>query len=187
MTWYTDTPGEGRVRYFTEAGATGEAVASAAGTRHEATLRGLAPGVRYGYRVFSPLGPLAARSGDVEFSFRTPETGVLRFVAFGDCGSGSAGQLAVAQALLGESLVPDLVMLVGDVSYPPFDAATYDAKFFAPYSALLPQVPFYALPGNHDYEFEGGRPFFEVFSLPRNGPAGLAPSRATGSSGRASR
>ena len=146
VTWYTDTPGEGRVRYFTEAGATGEAVASAAGTRrHEATLRGLAPGVRYGYRVYSPLGPLAARSGDVEFSFRTPETGVLRFVAFGDCGSGSAGQLrGRAGARLRESLVPDLVMLVGDVSYPPFDAATYDAKFFAPYSALLPQVPFYA-------------------------------------------
>ena len=104
-----------------------------------------------------------------------PETGVLRFVAFGDCGSGSAGQHAVAQALRGESVPPDLVMIVGDVVYTPFDAASYDAKFFAPYAALLPQIPFYALPGNHDYEFEGGRPFFEVFSLPRNGPAGLAP------------
>jgi hypothetical protein len=164
VAWYTDTPGEGRVRYFTEAGDTGEAVASSQGTRREATLRGLSPGVRYGYRVFSPLGPLVSRSGDVEFSLQVPTVGVLRFVAFGDCGSGTADQLAVAQALRGESPLPDLVMLVGDVVYSPFDA-----------SALLPQVPFYALPGNHDYEFEGGRPFFEVFSLPRNGPFGLAP------------
>ena len=40
---------------LTEAGATGEAVASSAGTRREATLRGLAPGVRYSYCV-SPRG-----------------------------------------------------------------------------------------------------------------------------------
>jgi 3',5'-cyclic AMP phosphodiesterase CpdA len=175
VAWYTGAPGEGRVRFFSDAGATGEAVAPAGTTRREATLRGLVPGLRYSYRVFSPLGPLASTSGEVEFSFRAPDSGVLRFVAFGDCGSGTADQYAVAQALRSESLLPDLVMIVGDVVYSPFDATSYDTKFFAPYGALLPQVPFYALLGNHDYEFEGGRPFFEVFSLPRNGPAGLAP------------
>lgn len=175
VVWHTTTPGDGRVRFFTEAGVTGEAVAPAGSDRREATLRGLAPGTRYYYRVFSSLGPLTSTSGEVEFSFRAPETGVLRFVAFGDCGSGTADQRAVAQALATESLLPDFVMILGDVVYSPYDATSYDNKFFAAYAALLPQVPFYALLGNHDYEFDRAQPFFEVFSLPRNGPGGLAP------------
>lgn len=175
VAWYTEAPGEGRVRYFTEAGVTGEAVASVAANRREATLRDLSPGVRYSYRVFSPAGPLASTSGELEFSFRQPEAGALRFVAFGDCGSGTADQRAVAAALGAESLPPDFVMIVGDVVYAPYDATSYDTRFFAPYAALLPRVPFYALLGNHDYEFDRARPFFEVFGLPRNGPAGLAP------------
>jgi hypothetical protein len=175
VTWYTAAPGEGRVRFFSDSGLTGEAVAPAGTARREATLRGLVPGLRYSYRVFSPRGQLTSMSGELEFTFRAPDTGVLRFVAFGDSGSGTADQYAVAQALQREPTLPDLVMIVGDVIYSPFAATSYDTKFFAPYSALLPQVPFYALVGNHDYEFEGGRPFFDVFSLPRNGPLGLAP------------
>ena len=158
------------------------------GDRHEATLRGLAPGMRYSYRVFSPLGPLASTSGEVEFSFRAPETGVLRFVAFGDCGSGTAASSRSRRRSAPSRSLPDLVMIVGDVVYSPFDAASYDAKFFAPYAALLPQVPFYALPGNHDYEFEARRGRSSRCSACRaTGRPGSRPSRATGSSGRASR
>jgi predicted MPP superfamily phosphohydrolase len=175
VAWYTDAPGPGRVRFFSDTGESGEVIAPAGTTRREATLRGLVPGLRYGYRVYSSLGPLVSAGGEAEFSFRAPDQGILRLVVFGDCGSGDAAQLAVAGAIRSEPLLPDLAMIVGDVIYPPFAANSYDAKFFAPYGALLAQLPFYALPGNHDYEFQGGRPFFDVFSLPRNGPAGLAP------------
>ncbi len=175
VAWYTPAPGEGRVRFFSDAGATGEAVAPAGTTRREATLRGLVPGVRYNYRVYSPLAQLASTSGDVEFSFRAPDRELLRFVVFGDCGTGSAAQHAVARAIAAEAVAPDLVMIAGDVIYPPADASAWDARFFAPYRALLPAVRFYAVPGNHDYEIQGGKPFFEVFTLPRNGPDGLVP------------
>jgi hypothetical protein len=74
-----------------------------------------------------------------------------------------------------EAVAPDLAMIVGDVIYPPADDASYDPRFFTPYRALLPQFPFYAAPGNHDYEVQAGQPFFDVFTLPRNGPAGLPP------------
>jgi hypothetical protein len=67
-------------------------------------------------------GQLSSMGGEVEFSFRAPETGVLRLVAFGDSGSGTADQYAVAQALEREPLLPNLVMMVGDVIYSPFDA-----------------------------------------------------------------
>jgi hypothetical protein len=40
---------------------------------------------------------------------------------------------------------------------------------------LLPATLFYAVPGNHDYEIQAGKPFFDVFTLPRNGPPGLPP------------
>jgi len=104
VAWHTATPG--------------------AGDKREATLQGLVPGVRYSYRVYSPLGPLVSTSGEVEFPFRAPETGVLRFAAFGDSGAGTADQRAVALALGAESLLPDFVMLVGDVVYPPYDATS---------------------------------------------------------------
>jgi hypothetical protein len=175
VAWYTDAPGEGRVRFYTEDGESGEAVAPPGARRREATLRGLKPGTRYSYRVYSAAGPLSAANGEVEFSLRTPDRDALRFVVFGDCGTGGAAQRAVASAVRNESLLPDMVLILGDVVYPPFDERSYDTKFFAPYAALLPSVPFYALLGNHDYEHQGARPFLEVFSLPRNGPPGLVP------------
>jgi hypothetical protein len=175
VVWYTDVPGEGRVRYIADTGVSGEAVAPAGAARHEAVLRGLAPGVRYSYRVYSPVAPLASKSGEQEFSFRAPDPGVLRFVVFGDTGTGSPEQHAVARAIATEPLAPDLAMLVGDLIYPPASASSWDPYFFDPYRALLPAIRFYAAPGNHDYEIEGGRPFFDVLTLPRNGPAGLAP------------
>ena len=175
MAWYTDAPGEGRVRWYNEAGEAGEAVAAAGSRRREATLRGLKPGGVYNYRVYSPAGPLATAGGDAEFALRAPDAEELRFVVFGDSGTGEPAQVAIARAIRNESRLPDLVLILGDVVYPPFDAQSWDAKFFAPYASLLPSVPFYALLGNHDYELLGGRPFLEVFSLPRNGPPGLVP------------
>ncbi len=107
--------------------------------------------------------------------FRAPELEALRLVVFGDSGLGGPGQYAVAKAIGAETAAPDLVVIVGDVIYPPADDASYDPRFFAPYRALLPPFPFYAVPGNHDYEVLAGKPFFDVFTLPRNGPPGLVP------------
>jgi 3',5'-cyclic AMP phosphodiesterase CpdA len=175
VAWYTDAPGEGRVRWYSEAGEAGDAVAAAGSRRREATLRGLEPGGAYTYRVYSSAGPLTTAGGDVEFALRAPDAEELRFVVFGDSGTGEPAQVAIARAIRNESRLPDLVLILGDVVYPPFDAQSYDAKFFAPFASLLPSVPFYALLGNHDYELLGGRAFLEVFSLPRNGPPGLVP------------
>jgi predicted MPP superfamily phosphohydrolase len=175
VAWYTDVAGEGRVRYFSDAGASGEALATAGGSRREATLRGLGHGVRYSYRVYSPGGQLATAGGDQEFSFLTPDPALLRFVVFGDSGNGSPEQHAVAQAIAKEAVAPDLAMIVGDLLYPPADATSWDPYFFTPYASLLPLMRFYAALGNHDYEVLGGRSFFDTFTLPRNGPAGLTP------------
>ena len=176
VVWYTEAPTEGRVRWYLDDDTTGEAVSSAGvATRHEAVIASLRPGMRYAYRVYSARGLLAAAAGTVDFSFRAPEPDVLRFVVFGDSGLGTPGQLAVASAIGAEAVAPDLAMIVGDVLYPPADDAAYDTRFFAPYGTLLQRFPFYAALGNHDYEVLAGKPFFDVFTLPRNGPSGLAP------------
>jgi Calcineurin-like phosphoesterase len=176
VVWYTEPATEGVIRWLRD-GETPEEVISPAGlaTRHEAVIQPLVPGARYSYRVYSHRGLLAAVGGAVDFSFRAPEPGVLRLVVFGDSGLGSPGQYAVAKAIGAEAAAPDLLMIVGDVIYPPADDASYDPRFFTPYRTLLPRFPFYAALGNHDYEILAGKPFFDVFTLPRNGPAGLVP------------
>ena len=176
VAWYTEAPSEGRVRWSLDEDTVGEAVSSAGtATRHEAQIPSLRPGARYSYRVYSAHGLLASPSGTVDFSFRAPEADVLRLVAFGDSGEGSPGQIAIARAVGAEAVAPDLVMIVGDVNQPPASDASYDPRFFAPYRTLLPAFPFYAVLGNHDYEVEAGKALLDVFTLPRNGPPGLAP------------
>jgi acid phosphatase type 7 len=176
VVWYTQAPTEGSVRWFLDEDTAGESVsAGGVATRHEAVIPSPRAGARYSYRVYSGQTLLAAQGGTVDFTFRAPEADVLRLVVFGDCGLGSPGQYAVARAIGAEPVPPDLVMIVGDVIYPPANDASYDARFFTPYLALLPSIPFYAAPGNHDYEVQAGKPFFDVFTLPTNGPAGLVP------------
>jgi Calcineurin-like phosphoesterase len=176
VVWYTEAPSEGRVRWLLDDDTTGEAISSAGvATRHEAVIPSQPPGARCTYRVYSARGLLAGAAGTVDFSFQAPEPDVLRLVVFGDSGVGSADQHAVARAIGVDAVPPGLVMIVGDVSQPPASDAAYDSRFFAPYRSLLPAIPFYAAMGNHDYEVEAGKALLDVFTLPRNGPAGLAP------------
>jgi hypothetical protein len=176
VVWYTDTPTEGHVHWRVGEEATGEAASSAGlATRHEAVIASLVPGARYTYQVYSSRGLLAGLGGTAEFSFLVPAPDVLRLVVFGDSGEGSPGQQAVARAIEGEAVPPDLVLIAGDVNQPPAGDASYDSRFFGPYRRLLPAIPFYAALGNHDYEVERGKALLEVFTLPRNGPPGLVP------------
>jgi hypothetical protein len=92
----------------------------------------------------------------------------------------------VARAIAAEPVPPDFVIVVGDVNQPPagpFDlpasvasaGALYDPRFFEPYAALLPSIPFYAALGNHDCEIEKGQALLDLLTLPRNGPTGRPP------------
>jgi hypothetical protein len=176
VVWYTDSPTGGHIQWLTDDETTGEAASlEGLATRHEAVIAPLVPGARYTYQVYSSRGLLSAAGGAVEFSFLAPAPDVLRFVTFGDSGEGTSNQHAVARAIAAEAVPPDLVLIVGDVTQPPAGDASYDSRFFEPYRTLLPTLPFYAALGNHDYEVEKGKALLDVFTLPRNGPPGLAP------------
>jgi 3',5'-cyclic AMP phosphodiesterase CpdA len=160
-----------RVVVSTPSGALVTAVAAASdsaspdGLQRVARIEGLRAGTGYCYSV----GELTERIG-----FRTPpleRTGEpVRFVVFGDSGSGSAAQLALRDQLLTEPF--DLLLHTGDLAYENGSLEAFSRNFFGVYAGLLERVPVFPVPGNHEYMTDEAGPFLEVFDLPDNGVSG---------------
>ncbi len=77
----------------------------------------------------------------------------VRFIAFGDMGTGDKVQYALARRMAAwhDKYRYDTVLLLGDNIYPDGDPAHLPAKFEMPYAELLRRgVRFYASLGNHD-------------------------------------
>ena len=192
VVWTTAESGAGSVRY--RAG-NGSPVTVPAETRffsssdtnlgvsfyqHEARLSGLGANV-YSYEVL--VGGQAAAGG--QGSFRTAPasgTGTVKFIAFGDSGTGSAEQRQLASVMADDSF--DLAIHSGDVAYGVSsgvgsgDYWQYDEWVFGVYEPWLRSRPFYPSIGNHDNEIDDGRPYRDVFVLPDNGASGSFPDHA---------
>lgn len=176
--WHTGREEFSRVEYWREGPGTplGSPSSTKSGTgpptrRHTVWLSGLLPGQHYSYRVGS------ANSWHAQGQFATaPKTGKpFRFAVWGDSGTGSDGQHALAGQI--ERGRPDFLLHTGDLIYNRGEAERYDRYFFSVYKGLLARAPFYGSLGNHDVLTEGGRPLLDNFVLPPNGPAGLTPER----------
>jgi len=73
----------------------------------------------------------------------------VRFIAFGDSGTGDEQQAALARAMAAQSF--EFALLLGDNIYPDGNQKDVAAKFERPYAELLKRgVKFYATLGNHD-------------------------------------
>jgi acid phosphatase type 7 len=138
---------------------------------HVVDLVGLRAGASYFYRVSSAGQPVTARE---TFSAAPPSTdGDFTFLAFGDSGTLSQGQLDVAARMATER--PDFVIHTGDVIYP-YGAlgnavGEYNDRFFEPYESFLGRTTIFPVIGNHDLIALLGQPFKEAFHLPDNGSA----------------
>jgi hypothetical protein len=139
--------------------------------QHVARVAGLQPATIYMYRVLAGSRPLFNGT----FATAKPQGQKFSFVAWGDSGTGSRAQKALANRLAVQK--PDLLLHVGDLIYPRGEAKSFDPYFFDVYHPLLARVPFYGTPGNHDIMTRRGAPFFESLVLPTNGPASLTPER----------
>jgi len=85
-------------------------------------------------------------------SNQAPETNV-RFVAFGDAGTGESNQFSLAAAMVAyhDKHPFDTALMLGDNIYPDGNPALFKEKFERPYADLLKLgVRFYAVLGNHD-------------------------------------
>lgn len=190
LVWVSREPGPAHVRVGgidVPASTTAYAAASTALDydvhQHEAVVTGLAPATTYPYDVF--VGGVDANAAPDAFRTAPPRgSGSVRFVIFGDSGTGSAAQQAIAARLEADTF--DLAGHAGDVAYGigngTGDAshATYLSWFFGIYRTWLRRTPFLPSPGNHDTRESNawGRAYLDVFVLPADAGAGPYPDHA---------
>jgi acid phosphatase type 7 len=177
-------PGSGR-RWETGKAPSAARVAVAGVEPHRVyhlSLTGLEPGEMFSYRM--------SRGGEVVFTSeaRAPKAAdqPSRFVVFGDCGTGSPEQKAIAYRTFLSK--PDFVMITGDIVYGKGLISEYRDKFWPIYNAdeaspaegapLLRSTLFLAAPGNHDIASRDltknpdGLAYFYYWFQPLNGPTG---------------
>ena len=146
---------------------------------YRATLSKLQFDLEYTYRV--SLGTHVVASNT--FMSRTKKPSV-RFVAFGDCGTGSPQQAEIAYRVFQRK--PQFVLITGDNVYSSGLEREYRSRFFPIYTnvnpspltgaPLMQSIPFYMLVGNHDVQawklnsHPDGLAFFYYCDLPMNAP-----------------
>lgn len=134
------------------------------GRQRFARLSGLRSGTSYCYQLADWTQPIRFRTAPPAHG-----PGPVRFIAFGDSGGDSRERVRRQLALYSF----DLLLHVGDISYPSSTLANLEVKFFDTYAGLLSNAPIFPASGNHEYWADGAAPFRQVFALPENGgPSG---------------
>jgi hypothetical protein len=183
VVWATAGPGAAEVRYRrtgTSSVLTGHAVTTlftAAQTgmasdyyQHEARLTNLASGASYTYDVFV-AGIDLTPSTDQLVTAPPVGTGPVSFVVFGDSGSGTANQTALANRIAAgfDAGRWDFALHTGDVVYPSGTYQLLQDRFFTVYEGWLRRRPIFLAVGNHEDYANGGRPYLDLFALPESG------------------
>lgn len=141
---------------------------------HEVLLKNLIPDTRYYYQVNN--------STETVFSFRTPpvegEARPTRVWLLGDSGTADVNARNVKNAFekFNVGSATDLVLMLGDNAYDSGDDCEYQRAFFDMYPSTIAETPVMPTIGNHDAETDGGSPYREIFTIPRDGKTGGVPS-----------
>jgi acid phosphatase type 7 len=126
------------------------------------SLEGLESGTEYCYALRGLTEPAGLRTAPAPGS-----NAPVRFVVFGDSGSGSELQYAVLDQLY--TVEFDLMLHTGDLAYEDGSARQLEERFFDVYSPLIASIPAFPTTGNHDYGTNGAAAFRRAFDLPDNG------------------
>jgi hypothetical protein len=136
------------------------------GSQQIARLGDLQPAHSYCYSLAGLTAPAGFRTAPA------PGTDApVRFVAFGDSGSDDSDQLSLLAQL--DTVPFDFIVHTGDIAYESGTPVQLDRTVFDVYAPLLRSFPLYPITGNHDYDTDGGAPFFRSFVLPENGAPSL--------------
>lgn len=185
--WRTDVATDTRLELGTAPGLLVEVFADATPTtEHRAEVSGLLPETTYFYAVGWSGGRLAG--GDADHHLRTaPPPGVarrLRIWAIGDSGEATAAQADVlATYLAAAANAPaDVWLLLGDNAYDQGTDPQFQEGLFTPFAQVLRDTFAWPVLGNHDALSTDSAtmtgPYFDAFSLPRQGQAGGVPSQS---------
>ncbi|MBU0678505.1 MAG: metallophosphoesterase family protein [Verrucomicrobia bacterium] len=183
--WRTSNATESVVRYGLSFGDLTFAVTnSIVSGEHRVELHGLSPRTTYYYSVGTESETLAG--ADEWHRFTTPprvgEARPVRIWALGDPGYATEDARDVRDSFYrwNESAIPDLWLFLGDNAYGEGTDAQYQAGVFDKYNETLRSSPLWTAIGNHDAvsadSVTGTGPYYDNFSLPRNGEAGGVPS-----------
>ncbi len=181
--WRTSTPASSGVWAGPDPGSmTLKASHAIVSTEHELTITGLSPQTTYSYMVGTAAAPYAAELS----SFTTPPVPgtaqPTRIWVLGDSGTANSAARAVRDAYLGYagSPSPDLWLMLGDNAYPDGTDAEHQAAVFDMYPETLRTSVLWPTYGNHEsHTADAGSqsgPYFDIFTLPRQGEAGGVPS-----------
>jgi hypothetical protein len=150
---------------------------------HVVLLSGLLPNTKYFYGVGT--SNRVYQAGPSNYFITAPQPGApqtTRVWVLGDPGTDYPEQKAVRDAYerTSGSRQTDLVLTLGDNAYSRGSDAQYQKSFFEVYCDLFKHVPVWPALGNHDARSadsatESGV-YYEIFTLPRQGQAGGAPS-----------
>lgn len=178
--WRTGLATDSRVRFGTEPGNLPHVVDDPTATiEHVVTLQGLLPATTYFYSIGTTQGPLA---GGDDHTFTTPPSSggpaPLRIWVLGDSGTGDGNAVAVRDAFdtwnAGRRL--DLWLMLGDNAYNSGTDDEYQTAVFRMYPQRLRTSVLWPTFGNHDgisaSSVTQTGPYYDIFTLPKNGEAG---------------
>ena len=183
--WRTDEATDSVVHYGPDPNSLTLSVSdSDSTTEHAVQLTGLSADMQYFYSVGTSSATLAGGDRD-HFVVTAPFPGTAkptRIWVIGDSGTADDNARAVRDAFLDftESRDPDLWIMLGDNAYYDGTDNEYRKAVFNTYPQVLPRTVLWPTLGNHDgytadSTTESG-PYYDIFSLPRNGEAGGAAS-----------
>jgi hypothetical protein len=160
-TFQSATPG---IRFWTDAGDTVQLILEEGGRKHTFEMLNLEPATTYSYQI---------QINDTLWSdvaqFRTfPPPGSkdeFVFMAMGDSGTLSPGQLALAERINEEEAA--LIIHVGDIAYPDGTTTEFTVKHFGVYAPVLKRVPFFPSPGDHEWRMNLAQPYVDAFAPPQ--------------------
>ncbi|MCA9434811.1 MAG: metallophosphoesterase family protein [Candidatus Omnitrophica bacterium] len=188
LRWRTNQPTDSYVRSGTDlADLNDVAFDVSSTTEHEILVEGLSPGTKYYYSVGDATGSLAG-GFDSYYFVTSPPTGAAkptRIWALGDSGLAGASAEAVRDAFydFNGGTHPDLWLMLGDNAYgiPGYgdgSQVAYQVAVFDRFPRTLRTSVLWPTIGNHEWvsSFEAIGPYFDMFTLPKNGEAGGEPS-----------
>jgi hypothetical protein len=153
-------------------------------TEHVVTLTGLLPDTRYYYAVGTAAQILAGNDAN-HFFYTSPQVSVAkptRVWVLGDSGTANSSARAVRDAYYSftGSRHTDLWLMLGDNAYSSGTDSEYQAAVFNMYPQMLRKSVLWPTLGNHDgSSADSGAqsgPYYNIFTLPKNGEAGGASS-----------
>jgi len=189
--WRTDAPLSSKVEISMSVGgpAIETIIEDTMITDHIILVDDLTPGTTYYYRIGQEDGFFTDAHERYQFTTSTQTDEQLSFWAIGDFGSKNQNQIMVRDAFM--DLVapdyPDFWLWLGDNAYDDGKDFEYQERVFTPpygYDSLMTFMPFYPVPGNHDYLSVNGfspppqhrGPYFDIVEVPQNAEAGGTPS-----------